>query len=82
MPNKRIPPSERLSKEIMELVNNFGNNHDKPQEIFGQIVQLSVRKLVQGLLEKTTNRDAFKSKPGTVPDLNLYLSPGIPGRNS
>lgn len=51
MPNKRIPPSERLSKEIMELISNL-NRHSKPQETFGKIVHLGIRKLVQELLEK------------------------------
>ena len=51
MPNKRIPPSERLSKEIMELISNI-NQHNNPQETFGKIVHLGIRKLVQELLEK------------------------------
>ena len=51
MPSKRIPPSQKLSKEIMELINNL-NQHNEPQEIFGKIVHLSIRKLVQELLEK------------------------------
>jgi putative transposase len=51
MPQVRIPPSERISKEIMEIIGNLseqGNN----QKLLGQLMQLSMRKLVQEVLEK------------------------------
>ena len=51
MPRKRIPPSERLSKEIMEIISSLDEN-DNNQKLFGQLIQLSMRKLVQELLEK------------------------------
>ena len=51
MPRKRIPPSERLSKEIMEIISNLDENGNN-QKLFGQLMQLSMRKLVQELLEK------------------------------
>jgi transposase-like protein len=51
MPNRRIPPSERISKEIMEIIQNL-TEHDNNQKVLGQLMQLSIRKLVQELLEK------------------------------
>jgi len=51
MPTKRIPPSQKMSNEIMNLVKNL-EPHKQSQDIFGQIVQLSIRKLVQELLEQ------------------------------
>lgn len=60
MPNKRIPPSQRLSKEIMELINNL-NQHSNPQETFGKIVHLGIRKLVQELLEKEIQQHIGKA---------------------
>jgi transposase-like protein len=51
MPAVRIPPSERISKEIMELIQNL-TEHGNNQKLLGQLMQLSMRKLVQELLEK------------------------------
>lgn len=51
MPRKRIPPSERISKEILDLIQNL-NGHGSNQKLLGQLMQLSMRKLVQELLEK------------------------------
>ena len=51
MPKKRIPPSQRLSKEILELVQNLneaGNN--KP--ILTKLIEMSIRKTIQEILEK------------------------------
>lgn len=51
MPNKRIPPSERINKEIMDIIQNL-DNHSSNQKLLGQLMQLSMRKLIQELLEK------------------------------
>jgi putative transposase len=51
MPRKRIPPSERISKEIMDIFSSLDENGNN-QKLFGQLMQLSMRKLVQELLEK------------------------------
>jgi len=51
MPPERIPPSERISKEIMEIIQNLSNQENN-QKLLGQLMQLSMRKLVQELLEK------------------------------
>jgi hypothetical protein len=58
MPKVRIPPSERISKEIMEIIQNL-TEHNR-QKLLGQLMsadhltqlrsksgQLSMRKLVQ-----------------------------------
>jgi transposase-like protein len=50
MPKVRIPPSERISKEIMEIIQNLTEHNN--QKLLGQLMQLSMRKLVQELLEK------------------------------
>jgi len=50
MPKKRIPPSKRLSNEIIELMQNLngtGNN----QELLSKLMQLSMRKTIQEILE-------------------------------
>jgi len=67
MPRKRIPPTEKISKEIMELVQNL-NGHSSNQELLGNLVQLSMRKLVQELLEKEVQEYIGKSyyEHGTV----------------
>jgi len=51
MPKKRIPPSERISKEILDIFSSLDENGNN-QNLFGQLMQLSMRKLVQELLEK------------------------------
>jgi transposase-like protein len=51
MPEVRIPPSVRISKEIMELIGSLTEDGDN-QKLLGQLMQLSMRKLVQELLEK------------------------------
>jgi transposase-like protein len=51
MPKKRIPPSERISNEIMDLIANLDGSGSN-QQILGKLMQLSMRKLVQELLEK------------------------------
>lgn len=50
MPNKRILPSERISKEITELIYSLKEEGDNRQ-ILGKIVELGVCKLAQELLE-------------------------------
>ena len=51
MPKKRIPPSERISKEIINLIQNL-SEHSSNEKLLGQLMQLSMRKLIQELLEK------------------------------
>jgi len=51
MPKKRIPPSERISKEILDIMQNL-SEHTSNQKLLGQLMHLSMRKLVQELLEK------------------------------
>jgi len=51
MPGKRIPPSERISKEIMGIIQNL-EGHRSNQKLLGELMQLSMRKLIQELLEK------------------------------
>jgi len=51
MPRKRILPTEKISKEIMELIQNL-NGVGCNQEFLGKLMQLSMRKLAQELLEK------------------------------
>jgi transposase-like protein len=51
MPRKRIPPSERISKEIMYIIQDL-SEHGSNQKLLGQLMQLSMKKLVQELLEK------------------------------
>ncbi len=51
MPKKRIPPSQALSKEILELVQNLtetGNNNT----ILTKLIEMSIRKTIQEILEK------------------------------
>ncbi|MBI5733296.1 IS256 family transposase [Candidatus Jorgensenbacteria bacterium] len=54
MPAKRIPPSQAISNEIMNLLNSLKSDSGQSsnQETFGKIVQLGIRKLVQEILEK------------------------------
>ncbi|MCD6228578.1 MAG: transposase [Candidatus Omnitrophica bacterium] len=51
MPRKRIPPSERITKEILDIIQNL-NEYSSNQRLLGQLMQLSMRKLLQELLEK------------------------------
>jgi transposase-like protein len=51
MPKKRIPPSERLSKNILELVQNLSSNGNN-QELLSKLMQLSMRKTIQEILEQ------------------------------
>jgi transposase-like protein len=51
MPKKRIPPSERLSKNILELVQNLSTNGNN-QELLSKLMQLSMRKTIQEILEQ------------------------------
>lgn len=55
MPGKRIPPSEKISKEILETISNLDANSSN-QKLLGQLMQLSMRKLVQELLEKEVEK--------------------------
>jgi len=51
MPKKRIPPSAKVDKEIMELIQNL-SGYTSNQKLLGRLMQLSMRKLVQEILEK------------------------------
>lgn len=51
MPAKRIQPSARISKEIMDIIQSLNSNGNN-QKILGQLAELGVRKVVQELLEK------------------------------
>lgn len=59
MPKKRIPPSERLSKNILELVQNLNSNGNN-QELLSKLIQLSMRKTIQELLEQETSEHIGK----------------------
>jgi putative transposase len=60
MPKVRIPPSERISKEIMDLIQNL-NGHSSNQRLLGQLMHLSMRKLIQELLEKEVEEHIGKA---------------------
>jgi len=60
MPNKRIPPSERISKEILDIMQNL-SEHTSNQKLLGQLMQLSMRKLIQELLEKEVQEHIGKA---------------------
>jgi len=55
-----MPPSERISKEIMDFIQNL-NGHSSNQKLLGQLMQLSMRKLVQELLEKEVQEHIGKA---------------------
>jgi transposase-like protein len=59
MPKKRIPPSERLSKQILELMQNLNTNGNN-QELLSKLMQLSMRKTVQEILEQETSEHIGK----------------------
>lgn len=51
MPRKRIQPSEKIIKEIMNIIKSLNNNGNN-QKILGQLAELGLRRAVQELLEK------------------------------
>lgn len=51
MPGKRIQPSAKISKEIMDLIQNLKENGDN-KKLLDQLVELGMSKVVQDLLEK------------------------------
>jgi len=51
MSEKRIPPSERLSKEILELIQGLREQGDN-RRILSKLMELGIRKFIQELLEK------------------------------
>lgn len=79
MPGKRIPPSQKMSNEIMNLMTNL-DPHKQPQEIFGQIAQLSIRKLVQELLEQEIKEHIGKDYYEQGPDRRGYRHGYEPAR--
>ena len=60
MPGKRIPPSQAVNNEIMNLINNL-SEHTNNQETFGKLVELSMRKMIQELLRERSPR-AYRSR--------------------
>lgn len=60
MPRKRIPPSQAVNNEIMNLMKDLDTSASN-QNIFGHIVQLSIKKLVQELLEQEIHKHIGKS---------------------
>lgn len=59
MPKKRIPPSERLSKQILELMQNLNTNGNN-QELLSKLMQLSMRKTIQEVLEQEVSKHIGK----------------------
>lgn len=63
MPNKRLPPTKRIDNEIKELRYNLGENA-APQDLFGKLVKLAMRRIVQEILETEvsdfTGRNYYK----------------------
>jgi transposase-like protein len=59
MPRKRIPPSERLSKNILELMQDLGTNGNN-QELLSKLMQLSMRKTIQEILEQEVTEHVGK----------------------
>lgn len=51
MPNKRVPPSEQLRNQIMDLLQQLDPNSAKRPELLGQVLRLGMRRLIQELLE-------------------------------
>ena len=51
MPNKRVPPSERIRNEIMTRIQHLAPHDSKNSELLGQVLQLGMRRLIQELLE-------------------------------
>jgi transposase-like protein len=49
MPKERIPPSGRISKEIMELIEGLKGGGSN-QEVLGELIKLSIKKLLQEIL--------------------------------
>ena len=60
MPGKRIPPSERISKEIMGIIQSL-EGHSSNQKLLGELMQLSMRKFIQELLEKEIHEHIGKA---------------------
>lgn len=71
MPRKRIPPSERLSKEIFNLMQNL-NSNGKNQELLGKLMQLSMRKTIQELIEQEVTEFIGKGYYEQGPSRNGY----------
>jgi hypothetical protein len=59
MPKKRIPPSERLSKQILDLMQNLNTNGNN-QELLNKLMQLSMRKTIQEILEQEVSEHIGK----------------------
>lgn len=71
MPRKRIPPSQVANNEIMNLIKELDKSSPN-QNIFGQIVQLSIKKLVQELLEQEVREHIGKKYYEQGSDRNGY----------
>ena len=55
----RIPPSERLSKGILELIQELREQGDN-RGILSKLMELGIRKFIQELLEKEVEKDIGK----------------------
>jgi len=53
MSNNRIPPSERISKEIKGLIERLDQQFSN-EELLGKILKLGMKKMVQEMLEEET----------------------------
>lgn len=51
--NNRIPPSEKISKEIKELIEKLSQESSN-EDILGKILKLGMKKIVQEMLEEET----------------------------
>ena len=63
MPNKRIPPTQRIDNEIVKLRYSLGEDVG-PKDFLGKLVKLAMRRIVQEILENEvqdfTGRDYYK----------------------
>lgn len=65
---EKIPPSEKVSKELFEL---FSNNQNKDSNFLSEFIQLSIRKVIQEVLEQEVQdylgRGYFERKAEATP---------------
>ena len=78
MPKKRIPPSKEVSKEIMEIMENL-NPEGSNKNLLGKFVELSLRKLVQELLEEEVQKHIGKAYYEHGPSRGGYRNGYKPG---
>jgi transposase-like protein len=71
MPKNRIPPSERLSKEILEMVQNLTETGSN-KALLSKLIELSIRKTMQEVLEKEVTEHIGKDYYESGSDRNGY----------